>query len=48
VSEPCRLFGCRRTTWYIVVVEPYDNRGRLDEDERVLHQLGFHAAPRVY
>ena len=34
--------------WYIVVIGPYEDGVRLDEERRVLHQLGFHAEPRVY
>ena len=38
----------QENTWYIVVVGPYENKSRLNEDERVLHQLGFHPVPSRY
>tara|TARA_B110000967_G_C18333653_1_gene293248 strand:- start:136 stop:510 length:375 start_codon:yes stop_codon:yes gene_type:complete len=38
----------QENTWYIVSVGPYADKGKLDEDERVLHQLGFHPVPSPY
>jgi len=31
--------------WYIVVIGPYEDRVRLDEDKHALRQLGFYAGP---
>ena len=31
--------------WYIVVVGPYENKSKLDDNEHALRQLGFYAGP---
>ena len=31
--------------WHIVVIGPYEDRVRFDEDKHTLRQLGFYAGP---